>query len=167
MDLRILVVDAQVFFPIHLAAVILPVFHRPFSRRVDLPDKVEGRLAFQYPRRVIAGIRLTEEVFVVFAGDHAPVGVGNDRLVNALKGIRLIRRVVTDLQDSRDLVFAKAARFLLHIVLQRGRNDGRAHGVAHKAYLLRVYAREVVTRVLDQIADVGHAVCGVEEAAGR
>ena len=76
------------------------------------------------------------------------MAVRKDRAVYPLKLPGRVSGVVTDLQRGGNTVHA-ARIALLHIVLQRGQNDGRAHRMAADANLAGVDISHVFAHIVD------------------
>ena len=117
MNLRVLIVNAVALLTVNLPLIILALLNRTLRCRVYLVDKVQCRLAFQNTGRIIARIGLTEEIFVVFASNDAPIRIRVNWFFNPLKSIGDILRVITNFQTCLDFVDPQASGFLLHIVL--------------------------------------------------
>ena len=117
MNLRVLIVNAVALLTVNLPLIILALLNRTLRCRVYLVDKVQCRLAFQNMGRIIARIGLTEEIFVVFASNDAPIRIRVNWFFNPLKSIGDILRVITNFQTCLDFVDPQASGFLLHIVL--------------------------------------------------
>ena len=137
MDLRILIIYTGYILAVDLAVVIFTIDHRSLCGGVNLPNKVKSRLAFQNPSRIIARVRLTEEVLVILAGNYTPVCVRIDGFLNSLKFKGHIGGVIADLQGGSDLVHAASCAFF-NVMLEGIQYDCRTHGVSRKTNFLRI-----------------------------